>query len=585
MKTNIFKSRKQISFNETTQHKPLRLWPGIAAVILQWLLRFGLPLAIPGDAYNQIGIMGGLLFGLVIIVWWAFFSRAPWLERLGAIVLMICALIATSYLLDVSIATSMMGMMFILFSIPVLCLAFVVWAVATQNLSDKVRRLTMALTILFSVGAWTLLRTNGMTGDGHQDFAWRWSKTAEERLLSLSGNESSTNASVNVPTNTAIEWPGFRGANRDGIIHGIRIKTNWSMAPPTLMWRKPIGPGCSSFAVHGNIFYTQEQRGEEEIVSCYNLTTGQSIWKHSDKIRFYEAHAGPGPRSTPTLVGKRVYTLGATGILNVLDAGTGTVIWSRNAASDTKVKVLQWGFTGSPLVFGDKVIVALSGKLAAYDTASGKPIWYSVDGGDSYSSPHLTIIDGVSQILLMSKSGATSIDPTSGKQLWKYSKPMTYDRILQPAEVKTGDFLFANETAGLSRVIVSNVRGIWSVKELWTSEEMKLYFNDFIIHKGHAYGFDGPSIACIDIKDGKRNWKGDRYRGWLLLLADQDLLVVLSEKGELALVQAMPEKFKELARIPAIKGKTWNHPVLVGDILLARNAEEMVTFKLTLEGS
>ena len=578
----MFKNRKQTSSKEMPQRKPLRLWPGFVAVILQWLLRFGLPLVVPADSFNQIAMIGGIFFGLVIIVWWAFFSRAPLLERWGAILLMICALIVTSYILDVSIATSMMGMMFYLYSIPLLCLTFVVWAVASKHLSDRVRRVTMVLTILLSVGVWSLLRTNGMTGDGHQDFAWRWTKTAEEKLLSQTNIDSSTHTSVNIPTNTAIEWPGFRGTNRDGIIHGIKIKTNWSVSPPVMMWRKPIGPGCSSFAVHGNIFYTQEQRGDVEMVSCYNLINGQPLWKHSDKIRFYEAHAGPGPRSTPTLVGKRVYTLGATGILNVLDAGSGTVVWSRNAASDAKVKVLQWGFTGSPLVFGDKVIVALSGKLAAYDTASGKPIWFSADGGDSYSSPHLTVIDGVSQVLMMSKSGAVSIDPISGKQLWKYSKPMTYGRILQPAVVKTGDFLFANETVGLSRVTVSNAPGKWAVKELWTSEEMKLYFNDFIIHKGHAYGFDGPSIACIDIKNGKCNWKGDRYRGWLLLLADQDLLLVLSEKGELALVRATPEKFTELSRIPAIKGKTWNHPVLIGDVLLARNADEMAAFKLPL---
>ena len=581
----MFKSRKQVPSNETTQRKSLRLWPGIVAVILQWFLRFGLPLAVPGDVYNQIGMMGGLLFGLIIIVWWAFFSRAPHLERWGAIILMICTLIATSYFLDVSITTSMMGMMFIVYAIPVFCLSFVVWAVATHRLSDGIRRATMVLTILVSIVVWTLLRTNGMTGDGHQDFAWRWSKTAEERLLSQTDDTLSPHTSVNVATNSAIEWPGFRGANRDGIIHGVRIKTNWSVTPPVMMWRKPIGPGCSSFAVHGNLFYTQEQRGEYEIVSCYSLISGQPLWKHNDKIRFYEAHAGPGPRSTPTLVGNRVYTLGATGILNVLDAGSGAVIWSRNAASDAQVKVLQWGFTSSPLVFGDKVIIALSGKLAAYDTASGKPKWFGADGGESYSSPHLVTIDGVSQVLMMSKSGALSIEPTSGKQLWKYSWPLTYDRILQPAVVKTGDFLFANETIGLSRVTVSHTQDKWNVKKLWSSEEMKLYFNDFIIHKGHAYGFDGPSIACVDIKDGKRNWKGDRYRGWLLLLADQDLLLVLSEKGELALVQATPEKFKELARIPAIKGKTWNHPVLAGDILLARNAQEMVAFKLSLAGS
>ena len=584
MRINMLKRRKQVLSNETTHLKSLRLWPGVVAVILQWLVRFGLPLVVPGDTVNQIGMLGGLLGGLAIIVWWAFFSRAPRIERWGAIVLMICAFFATSYFLDVSIATSMMGMMFIIYSIPVFCLAFVVWAVATHRLSDRVRRITMALTILLSIGVLTLIRTNGMTGDGRQDFAWRWTKTAEERLLSQVGDESSTHSSVNVATNTAIEWPGFRGANRDGIIHGVSIKTNWSVTPPVMMWRKPIGPGCSSFAVHGNLFYTQEQRGEYEIVSCYNLTSGQPLWKHSDKIRFYEAHAGPGPRSTPTLVGNRVYTLGATGILNVLDAGSGAVIWSRNAASDAKVKVLQWGFTSSPLVVGDKVIVALSGKLAAYDTASGKPKWFGTDGGESYSSPHLVTIDGVSQVLMMSKSGSEGIEPESGKQLWKYSKP-NLCRILQPAMITGGDFLFADETNGLQRVTVSRAQDKWKVKELWSSKEMKLYFNDFIIHKGHAYGFDGPSIACIDIKDGKRNWKGDRYRGWLLLLADQDLLLVLSEKGELALVQATPEKFKELARIPAIKGKTWNHPVLAGDVLLARNAQEMVAFKLALTGS
>ena len=336
----MFKLRKQVASNEPTQRKPLRLWPGIVAVILQWLLRFGLPLVIPGDSINQISMIGGLLFGLVILVWWAFFSRAPILERWGAIVLMILLLIPTNNVLDKSIATSMMGMMFILYSIPVLCLTFVIWAVATNHLSDKVRRVTMGLTILLSVGVWVLLRTNGMTGDGRQDFAWRWTNTAEERLLSQASDDSSTHTSEIVASNTAIEWPGFRGVNRDGIIHGIKIKTNWAATPPVMMWRKPIGPGCSSFAVHGGIFYTQEQRGEEEMVSCYSLSTGQPLWKHSDKIRFYEAHAGPGPRSTPTLVGRKVYTLGATGILNVLDAGSGAVIWSRNAATDAKVKVL-----------------------------------------------------------------------------------------------------------------------------------------------------------------------------------------------------------------------------------------------------
>ncbi len=567
----------------STQQKPLRVWPGVFIVILQWLIRFIIPGFVHEDSITQIGVLGGFLGGLAVVLWWVFFSRAPRFERWFAIVLMITALVATSFLLDKSIETAMMGMMFIFYSVPVLSLAFVAWAVATKHLSIGLRRATMVLTILLATGFWAFLRTDGMDADANHDFAWRWAKTAEEKLMTQTGDKTQT-----MPPDSAIlvseaEWPGFRGRNRDGIIHGVRIMSDWKKSPPVEMWRQPIGPGCSSFAIQGNLLFTQEQRGENEMVTCYNLKSGKPVWMHSDSARFWDSHAGAGPRSTPTLAGGLVYTLGGTGILNVLNAANGSVIWSRNAATDAKVKVLPWGFTSSPLVIDSMVIVALSGKLAAYDITNGKPLWFGTDGGNSYSSPHLLTIDGVRQVMLMSNSGALSVEPNSGKQLWNYAWPIE-DRILQPSVISEGELLLAGEYNSIRRIKVSNSHSNWVVKELWKSDEMILNFNDIVIHKGYAYGFDGPKIACTDLKDGKCLWRGKPYRGWLLLLADQDLMLVLTEKGDLALVEATPGHFKEVARMPAIKGKTWNHPVLVGDVLVVRNNLEMAAFRLPLAG-
>jgi len=382
------------------------------------------------------------------------------------------------------------------------------------------------------------------------------------------------------------EWSGFRGPGRDSIIPGVRIDTDWSRSKPIELWRRPIGPGWSSFAVHGNFVYTQEQRGDDELVSSYNLSNGAPVWKHRDAVRFYESNGGAGPRATPTLSGGRVYTFGATGILNALDTRDGSVVWSRNAASDAKRKVPVWGFASSPLVVGNVVIVAAAGTLAAYDVVSGDLRWFGPTGGFGYSSPHLSTIDGVAQVLLLNGEGAIGVAPSDGTLLWKHA--WRCDSIVQPAVTADGDVLIGSGSGigtevGMRRIAVAHGADGWIVKERWTSIGLKPYFNDFVVHKGHVFGFDGSILACIDLEDGKRQWKGGRYgHGQLVLIPDQDLLLVLSEEGELALVKAAPDQFMELARFPAIEGKTWNHPVLVGHILLIRNGQELAAFRLSL---
>jgi outer membrane protein assembly factor BamB len=383
----------------------------------------------------------------------------------------------------------------------------------------------------------------------------------------------------------APEWPGFRGPARDGVIHGVRIATDWTASPPVELWRRAIGPGWSSFAVDGDYVYTQEQRGDDEIVASYSLATGEPLWMHRDATRFWESNAGPGPRGTPTLGGNRVYAFGATGLVNALDARTGAVVWQRDARADTGARIPDWGFASSPLVVGEVVIVAVAGQLIAYDRVSGEPRWTGAPGGTSYSSPHLATIDGVPQVLFLGGSGVTSIDPASGRVLWDHA--WEGGAIVQPSVIGDRDVLI-NAIAwtggvGTRRLAVERATDGWRASERWTSNGLKPYYNDFVVHEGYAYGFDGSILASLDLADGRRAWKGGRYgAGQLVLLADQSLLLVVSEDGDLALVRASPDAFTEVARVPAIEGKTWNHPALAGDVLLVRNGEEMAAFRLAL---
>ncbi len=602
--------------DEPTLPKPLRLWPGVVAAVLLLLLKFVAPVVVPDGTI--IGVFGGLGCAVAIVLWWVFFSRAPWSERLGAIVLMGVALLAASRIIHVSIATGAERFLFPIMAIPLLSLAFVAWAVASRRLSDGLRRATMVATILLACGGWALVRTGGFTSNFDNDFAWRWSKTPEERLLAQAASEPeallaapaalpatpaalsaapatlpaapaalATRQAAPAEAETGAEWPGFRGPHRDGIIPGVRIETDWSASPPVQLWRRPIGPGWSSFAVRGDLLYTQEQRGDDEVVACYHAATGKPVWRHRDAARFWESNGGAGPRGTPTLHDGRVYAFGATGILNALDAGNGAVVWTRHAASDAGVKVPGWGFASSPLVVDNIVIVAAEGRLVAYDLATGERRWLGpAGGGGGYSSPQLMTINGVAQVLLMSGTGAISVAPADGTLLWKHAWPGGV-RIVQPALASEGDVLMSGGDGmggvGLRRIAIAHGPGGWTAQERWTSTGLKPNFNDFVVHEGHVFGFDGSILACIDLQDGQRKWKGGRYgSGQLVLLPDQHLLLVVSEEGELALVAATPDKFTELARFPAIEGKTWNHPVLVGDRLLVRNGQEMSAFRLSL---
>ncbi len=599
-------------------HTPLRLKPAIVLVTLLLLLTYGVPAVAPdaevaGLPLGLLSLLAGVLCFAGIVIWWLFFSRARWFERVGALGVVVVALFAARSVAHISIVDAGMGRFFYIAVLPTVGVALVLGAMAGSRHQGARRFLALTLAIVLGFVPWLMVRTSGIYGATGASYHWRWTPTPEEVLLAngddlpppvatpptapppvvsapvaepVPGRPAAPVLVVSEPLTPIAEWPGFRGRDRNSVVRGITIETDWTTTKPVELWRRAVGPGWSSFAVQGDLLYTQEQRGDDEMVSCYRVSTGEPVWGHRDAVRFWESNGGAGPRATPTLHGGRVYAFGATGILNALDAATGALVWSRNVQADTKRVVPIWGFASSPLVHGDVVIVAAAGTLAAYDVATGAHRWTGPSYGGSYSSPHRVTLDGVEQVVLLGGPGAISVAPADGTVLWEHAwEP---GPIIQPGMTADGDLLVnaiaATGGVGTRRLKVSRVNGTWTLEERWTSNGLKPYFNDYVVHKGHAYGFDGSILSAIDLADGKRKWKGGRFgNGQLILLAEQDLLLVLSEEGELALVSAAPDGFRELARFPALDSKTWNHPVLVGDKLLVRNGEEMVAFRLPLK--
>ena len=335
--------------------------------------------------------------------------------------------------------------------------------------------------------------------------------------------------------------------------------------------------------VEDGLAITQEQRGEEELVSAYSLETGEPVWVHSDTARFSEHFGGDGPRATPTIFAKQVYTIGATGILNCLVLGTGEQEWSIDLADHVKGKNQEWGKSCSPLVYGDSLVVTgFSGGpgLLCFDRRDGELEWSSGDGvGPSYSSPMLMNIAGEEQLIVVNEQTVTGHSPDNGSVLWEFSWPMKFPKVAQPQLVE-GDQLLLTASYGADSFLihVSKEDGHFSAAEKWRSNRMKTKFSSAVVHDGYAYGLDEGRFSCVDLSSGKRLWRDGKYGYGQNLLVGGSILVQ-AEKGDVVLVEASPERLEEIWRIEALEGVSWNVPCVAGDYLLVRNGAMAACFK------
>jgi outer membrane protein assembly factor BamB len=607
-----------VSAETTTPSQPVgpRIRVAVASVALYWIV-YAAAMASGLAPFHQFLIrMGVLALGLLVVLgWWLSRKTVSWGGRfavLGATALAFAVMMAFRH---ASIYDALLMSIFVR-GVEIMLTGWVLWLLATQR-SDWTMRQRGMIAIGALAWLWPLLvRMDGLKGDTGAAFYWRWTPSGEEKFLADASATKATPVdrdALTAPLAAAEgDWVEFRGPQRDGVVHGVK-KLDWREAKPKELWRRRAGPGWSSIVVVGDRLFTQEQKGNDEATVCFDATTGDEVWSYVDKTRFDESMGGVGPRATPTFHEGRIYSLGATGILNCLDASTGELKWSKDVKLDGEEATPMWGFCSSPLVVDGRVIVFAGGgkegeepkedsdeakaaaldpapivrkTLVAYDADSGELDWRSPSGTHSYSSPMLAEFAGKQQVLFMSEQALESVDPETGKRLWELeSNSKQGSPCIQP-HLLGDDQLLASFTTdgGVIRARVKHDNGAWSTEVEWVSRDIKPFFSDFVRHDGNLYGFDGSVFCCVDAETGKRHWKQGRQgrygSGQMLLLADQPVLFVITEAGEAVLVAANPEKLEELGKFQAIEGKTWNHPTIVGDRLYVRNAEEMACYEL-----
>jgi len=459
-------------------------------------------------------------------------------------------------------------------------LLLLIWLLLFSRLPGRARLIWLAALLGLGIAIRASVRVAGVSGDLVPVLSWRWSGQPAPSTASPAARPAATRAIHR-------DWPQFLGPGRDGVVAGARLARDWAAHPPREIWRRPVGPAWSSFAVVAGLAVTQEQDGDDEAVVARDLRTGAEQWRATDPARYETTLGGVGPRATPTIDGASVYTLGATGVLNAFELETGVRRWTRQIADDNGAEMPPWGYSGSPLVLDGHVIVSAGGpdgrSLVAYDAVDGAPVWAGGDDGAAYASPLITTVAGRRQIVIFNVASVAGHDPQTGASLWTFPWSGDQPNVAQPVALPD-DHLLVTSGYGVGVKLLRLGREIesdWTIDIVWETRRLKSKFANVVVHEEFIYGLDDGVLVCLDPTTGERRWKSGRYgHGQILLVGP--LILVQAESGEVAIVDAKPDGFHELGRIEALTSRTWNNPAFAAPYLLVRNDREAVCYEMPL---
>lgn len=613
----------------------LRLWPAWVIVFVQWAL---LLFQFQGEYNNFIRFIammaGPLVCLLAYVAWWLFLSRLQGRERW-----LTPGIAAVAAAVVVMLVQKKVGIAVWTYGIPVCLTLLTAWLTLTkQHHAEHFRT-----TALLAAGCWVWLlavRLDGLDGSYLPELSWRWTPSSEEALLlddqrrdaakALDKTAKSSelalqntdplHAAANPPSKLAVatdyalqpsDWPAYRGPQRNSSVHDVKLADDWKARPPQIVWKHACGPGWGSMCVVNKTLFTQEQRGEDELVIAYDAATGEERWRHRDRVRFDEVVAGTGPRATPAYDQGRVYTYGSKALVNCLDAATGQVVWQRDLLTDYKLALPMWAYSCSPVVVDGRVFLYMdlpkfvrtegeaqegaaaddsskkdAASLIALDAATGKTVWQLPITGQNYSSVEPLTLGSETVLLFGTDQALLTIDPREGRVLSStpIPAPPGIPAMVQPQALPDGGLLISTgDGQGMARFDQTGSAAAPTWQQQWVSKKLKPSFNDYVVHQNYVYGFDQNILACLDAKTGEQQWKRGRYGfGQMLLFPASSHLLVLSETGDVVLVAADPTAQRELGKFRVIEGKTWNHPAWADGKLYVRNGAEIACFQLPL---
>jgi outer membrane protein assembly factor BamB len=383
----------------------------------------------------------------------------------------------------------------------------------------------------------------------------------------------------------AADWPQWRGPNRDGKSAETGLLAAWPAGGPHLVWKaQGLGEGYSSFAVVGNRLYTQGQQGAQEFVLALDTATGKTLWK-TPTGRAENNERGNGPRGTPTVDGNRLYAVAGDGTLVCLETDTGKRVWGTSFAADFKGRAPHWGYSESPLVDGDRVIVAPGGPgaaIVALNKTTGAVLWKSQSDGAAYSSAMPFDAGAIHGLAILTATAAVGLNMKDGELLWRY--PNVANRTANVATpIVAHDYVFVSTDYGTGCALLKLTPQGGSVQasEVYFSKDMRNHYTTSVLVGDYLYGYSSGILTAMEFLTGKVAWRDRSVGKGNCTYADQRLYC-MGEDGAVGLVEATPKAYTEKSRfeIPRGSNNTWTPPVVANGRLYLREQDNLYSYDI-----